>query len=118
MVVKKILEHVCPECKKRIEELEEQAKAKLGERWGQQRPRRIYFIEMPMYAGGKDILVFDGGHENGDLHIYEHKKSIMKFEGTLHQELLKIIQSYGSEGRHYISWSITSKHDALIEEGP
>jgi len=66
----------------------------------------MYSVNLPKYAGGKWILIFDSGSPKGALHIFENESSIHKFEGTLHYELLKIIQAYGSEGRHYTWWSI------------
>jgi hypothetical protein len=39
----------------------------------EKREARVYYVQER--EGQKAILVFDGGHANGDIHVYEHVKS-------------------------------------------
>jgi len=116
VVISKIRDFLCDKCRKRIEKLEKEARQRISKdvhsKWNEDRPRRIYWIQLPKFLGGNKFLIFDGGYAGGDLHVYEYKYSISKWNGTLHDELYKI-----SKGRHYDFWSITKCHDALIEGG-
>jgi len=35
---------------------------------------KIYYIQEKQ--GQKALLIFDAGHDNGDIHIYEHRETI------------------------------------------
>jgi hypothetical protein len=39
----------------------------------EQRSPKVYWVQKKQ--GEKDLLIFDGGHWSGDIHIYEYKES-------------------------------------------
>ena len=49
------------------------------------REPKIYWFRKP--KGEKDVLIFDAGYQNGDIHIYEHKETLPAKE--LNNEIIK-----------------------------
>lgn len=62
----------------------------------EKRETRVYYFEEKVDR--KAILVFDAGHEGGDIYIYEHKETLPA------SELKNLLRELG----HHISWRLES----------